>query len=254
MKQNICELIRRELDELMLDETCSTTAVEHLRECAACREFYEKQTRLRQIVGSLGTVAAPADFDFRLRARLANESGSAASHFNFVAWPVLRRGLTAAALLLVLATGAVLVRNFLNRPARVDEVAKQGPAPQVHETPKPEASVAPTTPQAPTQDSLPVASDKPSQGNRLGRPAQVAIRNTRPLSTVESALLRADVINGAGPVNSSAAFPIDGSLQSFRVSLDDGRGNEKTISVPTISFGSQRLMQNANQFAPKRVW
>ena len=121
MRKNICELIRRELDELSLDETCSTAAVEHLRECGACREFHEKQTKLREIVGSLGTVAAPADFDFRLRARLANESSSAASQFNFLAWPVLRRGFAVAAVLLVFATGAYLVRNALNRPPASDE-------------------------------------------------------------------------------------------------------------------------------------
>jgi hypothetical protein len=52
----------------------------------------------------------------------------------------------------------------------------------------------------------------------------------------------------------SAAFPIDASLQPFKVSLDDGRGNAKTISVPTISFGSQRIVQSGNQYAPKRDW
>ena len=73
MRKNNCEVIRQELDELMLDENSSAAVTEHLRECAACREFNEKQTKLRQIVGSLGTVSAPPDFDFRLRARLANE-------------------------------------------------------------------------------------------------------------------------------------------------------------------------------------
>ncbi len=72
MRKNNCKLIRRELDELMLGEAWSSDATEHLRECASCREFHEQQTKLRQIVGSLGTVEAPADFDFRLRARLAN--------------------------------------------------------------------------------------------------------------------------------------------------------------------------------------
>src|SRR5262245_5192619 len=120
MRKNICEAIRRELDELNLDETCSTAAIEHLRDCGACREFHEKQTKLRQIVGSLGTVAAPADFDFRLRARLANESSSA-SGFNFVAWPVLRRGVAAAAMVIVFATGALLVRNVMTGPAPVVE-------------------------------------------------------------------------------------------------------------------------------------
>lgn len=65
---------------------------------------------------------------------------------------------------------------------------------------------------------------------------------------------RADLLNAAEPVGVSAAFPIDTSLESFKVSLDDGRGNAKIISVPTISFGSQRIVQSANQFAPKRDW
>jgi len=254
MRQNICEVIRRELDELMLDEMCSTAAVDHLRDCAACREFHEKQTKLRHIVGSLGTVAAPADFDFRLRARLANESSSAASHFNFIEWPSMRRGLTAAVLLLVFAAGGFLIRNVLNRPAVVEEVAKQAPAPKTHETPKPQDLVTPKSAESARQDEMPVVADKRPQGNRIDRPAPVAIRNTRTLGTVDSSSIRAEVINGAQPAGSSATFPIDASWQSFNVSLDDGRGNAKTISVPTISFGSQRLMQNANQFAPKRVW
>jgi hypothetical protein len=64
----------------------------------------------------------------------------------------------------------------------------------------------------------------------------------------------ATVYSATEPVGVSAAFPIDASVQSFKVSLDDGRGNARTISVPTISFGSQRIMQGENQFAPKRDW
>ena len=254
MRQNICEVIRRELDELMLDEMCSTAAVDHLGDCAACREFHEKQAKLRHIVGSLGTVAAPADFDFRLRARLANESSSAASHFNFIEWPSVRRALTAAVLLLVFAAGAFLIRNILNRPVAVEEVAKEAPAPKTYETPKSHESVTPKSLESAKQDDMPVVVTKRQQENRIDRPTQVAIRNTRTLGTVDSSSIRAEVINGAEPVGTSATFPIDASWQSFKVSLDDGRGNAKTISVPTISFGSQRLMQNANQFAPKRVW
>jgi hypothetical protein len=52
----------------------------------------------------------------------------------------------------------------------------------------------------------------------------------------------------------STPFPIDASPQMFTVSLEDGRGNARTISVPTISFGSQRIVQSGNQVAPKRVW
>ena len=254
MRKNTCELIRRELDELMLDETCSTAAIEHLRECDECREFHEKQTKLRQIVGSLGTVAAPADFDFRLRARLANESSSAASHFNFVAWPVLRRSLGAAALLLVFATGAFLIRSMVTGPAPVTETAKDSAPPLVTETPRQVEqafTVAPDT----GKHEVVTLPPRGSQKNKLDARGQVAMNNNRRLATVDSSSTGANVLNGAEPLASSAAIPIDAqSLQSFTVSVDDGRGNAKTISVPAISFGSQRLMHNANQFAPKRVW
>lgn len=251
MRKNICEEIRRELDELTLDETCSTTAIEHLRGCGACREFQEKQTKLRQIVGSLGTVSAPADFDFRLRARLANESSSAASHFSFLTWPVLRRGLVAAVLLLVLANVAFLLRTVVKHRMASDELAKQQAA-QQKETPKPQETVTPNTPEAPREERVALIPDPRPQKNKTERPRQLAIKNPRQLATVDFASTRAEVINGA---DASYAFPIDASsVQYFKLSVDDGRGNAKTISVPTISFGSQRLMQNANQVAPKRVW
>jgi hypothetical protein len=247
-------VIRRELDELMLDETCSTAALGHLRECGSCREFHEKQTKLRQIVGSLGTVAAPADFDFRLRARLANESSSAASNFSLLAWPVLRRGFAAVAVLVVFATGAYLVRNAFNRPtAPPVEMAKQTPA--VRETPKPpQETVTPNTPEQPKPADVAVVQHKRPQGNRIDSAGLTAIKN-KPLATRELSSTGATVVGNKEPVGTSTSFSIDASaLQYFRVSVDDGRGNAKTISVPTISFGSQRLMHNANQFAPKRVW
>jgi len=253
MRKNICEVIRRELDELMLDETCSTAALGHLRECGACREFHEKQTKLRQIVGSLGTVAAPADFDFRLRARLANESSSAASSFGFLAWPSLQRGFAAVAVLVVFAVGAYLVKNALNQstPPPV-ELAKQTPA--VRETPKPPAQTVNVTAEQPKPQDVVVVQHKRPQGNRIDRDGLVAIRN-KPLATRELSNTGAVVFGNTQPVGTSAAFPIDASsVQFFKFSVDDGRGNAKTISVPTISFGSQRLMHNANQFAPKRVW
>lgn len=249
MRKNNCELIRRELDELMLNESYSSSAIEHLRECAECREFQEKQTKLRQIVGSLGTVAAPPDFDFRLRARLANEAG-AASQFHYS--PFARRAFAAAALLLVFATGLVLVRNVLNRPSGTGEVAQQE-EPKVQQPDKPANVAAPAGPVNSDKNLVAGGSDKrPQIKNERSVPA--GSRSKRQLASVDFSNVRAEVINGMEPAGMSAAFPIDVSLQSFKVSLDDGRGNARTISVPPISFGSQRIVQSANQFAPKRVW
>jgi len=248
MRKNNCELIRRELDELMLDEACSSSMADHLRNCAGCREFQEKQTKLRRIVGSLGTVAAPPDFDFRLRARLANESSSAVSQFGY--WS--RRAFAVAALLLVFATGAVLVRNVLEKPATVvDVVTKQEPT--MHQPAKPVETGAPV-PMDPNRKLVAGIPDKRPQSSRPERSVSAGSRNKRPLVAADFSSERAEVINGMEAVGTSAAFPIDASLEPFKVSLDDGRGNARTISVPTISFGSQRIVQNANQFAPKRVW
>src|SRR5215211_9113818 len=99
MKETKCEAIRRELDELTLGDECSVDATRHLRDCSECQEFHQKQTKLRQIVGGLGTVEAPPDFDFRLRARLANDSSNTAFHL----WPFARRGVAVAAVLLLIA-------------------------------------------------------------------------------------------------------------------------------------------------------
>ena len=244
MRKNNCEVIRRELDELMLGEGCSSGATEHLRGCASCREFHEQQTKLRQIVGSLGTVEAPADFDFRLRARLAQGNGSS------VYWPFARRGLAVAAAVLLFVVGAVVVRNVMNQSAPVNNVAQEP-----HQNP-PEGKAAPPVvkeDKKPEQVVAGVIEKSPVVTQRDGRRSRNDFRK-RPLASFAISSTGAEVINGATPMSMSTAFPIDVPPQTFRVSLDDGRGNAKTISVPTISFGSQRIVQSGNQLAPKRVW
>src|SRR5215213_1934882 len=247
MRKNNCEVIRRELDELNLDEKCSAAVVEHLKECAACSEFHQKQTKLREIVGSLDTVAAPPDFDFRLRARLASEASSASFHLKSAYWPFARRGVTVAAVLLVVATGVVIVRNVMNRPAEIMAVKDQ-PAVRSY-IPIERPTVAVNTP---AEVSSGGPGKKRPQKIRSERSTQVTASNKRPVATMDFSFERADVINGS--VAASTAFPIDASLQSLKVSLDDGRGNARTISVPTISFGSQRVLQSGNQFSPKGIW
>jgi len=242
MRKNNCEVVRRELDELMTGDVCSTAATAHLRDCASCREFHEQQTKLRQIVGSLGTVEAPADFDFRLRARLAQSNGSS------VYWLFARRGLAAAAMVIVFATVAILVRNVMKQPAVVDNTAQQR---DVHQPAKPE-EVKPVVKEDNKPEQVIAVNENAPPVMRKSR--QQADYRKRALASMDFSSERAAVINGAEPVSVSAAFPIDASLQSFKVSMDDGRGNAKTISVPTISFGSERIVQRGNQFVSKRDW
>src|SRR5687768_8124777 len=73
MKAKDCKAIRRKIEEADLGQEPGTLTMSHLRQCSPCREFFESEKNLRQVVASLGPVEAPADFDFRLRARIANE-------------------------------------------------------------------------------------------------------------------------------------------------------------------------------------
>lgn len=244
MNDKRCEVIRRELEELVLNEECNTAAAEHLQTCADCREFQRQQTKLRQIVGNLGTVSAPADFDFRLRARLAADSQTA----TFRNWFFPVKGLATAALLLVFGVGAVVLWQRAREP-QIPIASLPQPAPPVTPTQVNNGDAKP----APTIEVTPTVADNNTPPRKTER--QVVPRSKRPLATVDFSSERAEVVSNARPaLNTATVFPIETSLQAVRVSLDDGRGNARTISFPSVSFGSQRVLTTGNQFAPKNIW
>ena len=247
MKETKCEAVRRELEELMLGDECSNVATEHVRQCGECQEFQQQQTKLRQIVGSLGTVEAPPDFDFRLRARLANESSSAGFHLRSLQWSFASKGLATAAMVLLFVGGVVYVRTIVNSPAQNEAVVQRQQEP-VQPTPKPveDNRVGFDSAAAPTVLS--------NDGPRRPRSERRATSKARPpLVAADFASERAPVISGSQQ-RQSPIFPIDASLQSLKVSLDDGDGNARTISVPTITFGSQRVLPKETKFTQKGVW
>jgi hypothetical protein len=51
----------------------------------------------------------------------------------------------------------------------------------------------------------------------------------------------------ASDLNARASdFPIEASSQPVKMSLDNGRGNSRTISLPPVSYGSQRVMSQGS--------
>ena len=245
MKETKCEAVRRELEELMLGDEFSNAATQHLRECGECRAFQQQQTKLRQIVGSLGTVEAPPDFDFRLRARLANESHAGGFLLRSLQWSFASKAVAAGAMVLLFAGGVVYVRTVVKQPAADPAVAQQQEE-AVQPAPKPVEETALQSDPGPA-----VASDHGPR--RVTAERRVAPSRAKPrLVAVDIASERAPVISSSQ--RQSPIFPIDASLQPLRVSLDDGEGNARTISVPTISFGSQRVLPKETRFVEKGVW
>jgi len=251
MSKSICTTIQRELDEMALNEDCSVVSLEHLTQCDACRDYYQKQTKLREMVGSLGTVSAPPDFEIRLRSRLARDNASRAPFINL--WSLRQQNAVVATVLVLLIGGAILVTQLIKRNSEPPRVAESAQA----TTP---ASVA-----VPKESPIQVAvREEHNASNVEATPAGTLInkrtfastpRNKRNTVAADFSSLQAPVIQGSPTVTSSdPVFPVDASQQSLKVSLLDGRGNRKTISVPTVTFGSQRVVPAPTSFAPKGVW
>ncbi len=260
MRDKQCEVIRQELEELSLNDEFSVAAAGHLRGCADCREFQRQQLKLRQIVGSLDTVNAPADFDFRLRARLAADSERSGVRF----WSFAVRGLATVAVLIVFGVGAAVVWQSSRHETTAGHTAQQG-SPQ-----EPQQGQAQ---QGQPQQGQPTRQVEPSghgeQANaglrndtqdmvfsisrqNTGRP--VVNRTGQRITSVDRSSVGANVYPIAQPtLDTAPVFEIEASLQSVKVSLDDGRGNARTISFPTVTFGSQRVLANGNQLTPKEV-
>lgn len=252
MNKTTCSAIQRKLDELPLDYDPGSEVSTHLVACPECRDFQLKGTKLRQLVGSLETVAAPSDFDFRLRARLANENSGSAFHF----WS-LRSQTVAAALgfaLLVGVSFAVFQATRTKGPG-VDVVKKESPAQTIVQATASKETKQKVIEQQPAASESVVATIPKGRNVGQKQVVQVNNRNRRASAVAEFSSEAAPTIRDYKSTSSSeAVFPVDASQQKLRLSLFDSRGNPKTISLPSVSFGSQRVVPTNTSYAPKGVW
>ncbi len=82
MKVIGCKTVSKEIDELESGQAPGAETQAHLQACGSCRTFYDDRQKLREMIAGLETVEAPGDFDFRLRARLANQRAERVSAFS----------------------------------------------------------------------------------------------------------------------------------------------------------------------------
>ena len=247
MRNMNCQSIRREIEEAGSAGFLSAAALSHLEACAACQTLFRQQTNLQAILSGLGTVEAPGDFDFRLRARLAGEKRMGALSLPFGNLSLGLRSTAVAAILLLIGSAVLFV------------ALKSGPNTSVaggNQVP-----VQPVTPGSTGGKPTPVngvvksGSDDVAQGPieqdhlPAGRAPKVprmsreiaGVRNGNRFGARDMSQKGAQVDRLAGTYP-TAAFPIDASYQPLKVSVDDSRGASRTISVPSVSFGSQRTL------------
>jgi len=228
-----CQNVRRAIEAADRGDLLSVAAAEHIRGCAVCEKLNDEHLKLRDIVANLGTVKAPEDFDFRLRARLARE-GTAGARTGLNKFAFGFRSLAFASLMVVFA-GTMLVMS-LRSPQQIANMPEQ---------PTIEAPVAAASP------------FQPPIGSPAGATTPVAVTADRPPRRSENskrertgsrdmASTRAPVVRTSDLTAHATDFPIDASPKAVKVSMDDGRGSSRTISVPTVSFGSQRVLSQSN--------
>ena len=231
MNRKTCRIIRQHIDELEPGQQINETAQAHLDSCSSCRDFRIERGALCDLVASLQPVSAPADFEIRLRARIAAEQIK--PHRQFFGFPfVVSTPALASAALMVLAVVSL-----------VWFVQRRTPEP-VHPT----AQATLPVEKAATAPASSAADDKhtgANDGNNLvataGTPVKVGKRqgpresisrvfNERPARSIKQ--------------SESNQVLVNAPREPLVISLENERGMTRKISLPPVSFGSQSLVDN----------
>ena len=263
MNTKECRTIRSEIEEASLSQALSPQATEHLRGCASCRTFQAEQSALQGLLANLDTVAAPPDFDFHLRARLAREKGRAPAGFNRPSLTL--RPIAVAALILLMAAGGVVVKNWLASERKTSVAVSQGPT---ADSGKGSIESAKVVTPASTQDR---ATSEVAQNNSrverenpnvaLGTHSRHFVSNStvrkNESATREFSITPATVVVSTPATDDHSAVLVPLNSRALKISVENGRGISRTISLPVVSFGSQRLVAResfAAPTAPKSAW
>jgi hypothetical protein len=248
MNRRECRTTREEIEQSELNQRLSDQSLRHVESCPACSGFYDERTRLRELVGSLEPVTAPGDFDVKLRARIAAERQSKAPGSFFARFAMSTPALAAAALVVTLAASIFWFtqhnRNQSTVASGPPAAAEKGTAAAVEPAPDP---VNQTT-------ANPEVVAQGSQEKNPLRETSSRSTNSRPVrSATDYDLSAANSIKqgmqGADGVSLSAP------VKPMVVSMQDTNGAKRRISLPPVTFGSQRLVDNRVPVNPNsRSW
>ena len=253
-----CKAYREEIEELAGVGRLSREARAHVNACEACRGLEQERASLRRLVGGLERVEAPADFEFRLRARMA--ASRAAARRNLLR-PVYGFASLAVAALFLFVSASLYVRQERQRgPDAVQHKAsiadtsaggaKSGSG---------EKAVAQATEEKTTGAPGPVPpgfqSARPKVKSRAippPRAREVALRGPAGGANAKNFLV-AD-LNDARVIEKSPTLtiPLDTNAEPLRVVLRDERGATRVVPMRAVSFGSQELIarEGATRRAP----
>lgn len=243
MNGNLCREVRREIDQSELRQSLSANSETHVAACAACKTFRDERQHLRELVGGLQPVTAPADFEMRLRARIARERNVSKQPFIFRL--VMSTPAIVVAAVLVIAVGAVVFisqRNHSEAPTQ----ARSGGTERVN--PEPTSTVVVKDETVKPEPPKPAVNN----GGDKSKPLPVIVKNTARSSSPLKGVQLADDFGTRGAQRVTLSDRA-GEVSLFApdrpmvVTMYDEHGSPRKLQLPPISFGSQRLNDNRKQ-------
>jgi hypothetical protein len=243
-----CKVYRREIEEATDGGRVSPGVRAHASGCRACGDELGERERLRALVGGLGKVEAPADFEFRLRARMAAAKGDGGrGRFAGTRWLYGFAPVAVAACFVIVSATLYLRQATRTNPAEAPAVAS-APVGVVE------------TPQAPSS----IRQDDPDKSNDSGEkvveksqvvvnaPAHAPSHKTR-VRAVQAGevaskgeprerVLRNTVINSVESARVIRPIAVKASAEPLRIIMRDERGAGHIVPMRSVSFGSQNVL------------
>lgn len=242
MKWMECRATRQEIDEG--GDQLSAQALQHIGSCAACLAFQSERGRLRELLTSLEPVTAPADFDFRLRARIAAQTESVGPRSFFSGFALSTPAMAVAALVIVAVGGSIVW--IQQRSAKLAPTVAVNSPSQNKEGNSTTAETQPPSQQAGEPDSTTgpknpgTNADAPIYLVRAGKP------QFKDPGLPQSSRPSRDLNEGSAPSIKQGQNPgavyVNAPVKPMVLSLQDDNGATRRISLPPVSFGSQRLL------------
>ena len=218
----------------------------HAESCGACGEALRVGASLGRILRGLERVEAPADFEFRLRARIASRKGGR-GRFQLARFGSPYGYATAAAAFCVLALAASLY--FLPRQQHAPLEARTVIAPvrKADTSSPPSGKLAPGPVSEPSplvaRVSPPTLTLHQTNDNRPRGVAVKHVKETARADEGQRTLTSNSLAVSVAPViNIPLKISVGASAEPLRVMLRDEKGTAHVVPMRTVSFGSQELL------------
>ena len=258
MKWMECRATRQEIDEG--GGRLSGQALRHVASCAQCLAFQNERARLRELLTSLEPVTAPADFDFRLRARIAAQTEKLGLRSFFGGFALSTPAMAVAALVIIALGGSIVW--IKQRGAKQASTVAVNSTSQVKVRNSTTADNLPQSKQADVPDSATPASTKGTNADAPNYLVQGRKPQFRDPGLSQSGRSSRDLSASSAPSLKQSQNPgavyVSAPVKPMVLSLQDNNGATRRISLPPVSFGSQRLLVGS-RVAPvspanDRVW